>query len=600
MNGKEATGEAAFLPYQKDCIRIVRKASASKDKILLSIAAGFGRSVFIIQALKALLATKSIKRALLIYPRNVALHVFSKVPSQYSTPEIKLALSREYSGDRSLEEMTTVTIVFFSLDDIGRLPGELPGDLFDVVFVDECDILTDDQWAVVRGFRTAVVGTTSVNPSLVGSRVLCALSLEKPTYSYGTWLLQLKDVADVFLGASYSLTDISDKGQWKFIRPRDVRSNQILKVESYVSKNVAERYPKSILAPGDILLQNVIIFDFDETAVVTIGDLPAIASNDFFIIRLRTLKSGFLVDYLRSKTVRKLFITRIEELAHGATLKHLSLADAQGMPIPLMPSCEFLYDIFKTGTNRIDDETNIDVLKKARNNLGQLLLAYRESSKLEAERLSIGEFSTGVQSGEILLTYMGELFEKFDNAIRTLEEMKTNDIEDTACSSEVTINKGQTNRAENAMEKWLELLTGDAIAELDFIDKTTFGYFDSVPKDCGLRIITSVVKDPDKCVIEAENCARGRPYLEIVKINKIHQRWIGSEKSFFIDIGTDLKRDALGNSTYTMRKLPPVTFKQSISHFESLWGSSQEELRRKHGRDWEKATFFSSRSVGAE
>jgi len=38
-------------------------------------------------------------------------------------------------------------------------------------------------------------------------------------------------------------------------------------------------------------------------------------------------------------------------------------------------------------------------------------------------------------------------------------------------------------------------------------------------------------------------------------LNKVHQRWMGSEESFIVEIGADLKSDALGHSTHTIRKI---------------------------------------------
>jgi hypothetical protein len=188
---------------------------------------------------------------------------------------------------------------------------------------------------------------------------------------------------------------------------------------------------------------------------------------------------------------------------------------------------------------------------------------------------------------DVVLARLDEL-EKL--LVRMLEQKKAES--ENGLRNEVAINKGQMNKAENAIEKWLQQLTGNVIAELDFIDKTTFGYLDSLPKNCGIRIIISNVKDSDKCVSRAEKCARDRPYFKIAQINKIHQRWIGSKESFFIDIGTDLKSDALGHCTHAIRKLNPEMFAESISHFETLWNKSEAELRQIWGKGISKSTIY--------
>lgn len=200
------------------------------------------------------------------------------------------------------------------------------------------------------------------------------------------------------------------------------------------------------------------------------------------------------------------------------------------------------------------------------------------------------------QSQDLILARLDEMEERItQKLVQVLQEMKAKKAEEIF-SDEVTIIKGQINKAENTIEKWFEQLMGDVIGELDFIDKTTYGYLDSIPKNCGMRIITSNIKELDKCITKAKKCARDRPYLEIMKINKVHQRWIGSKDSFFIEIGTDLKSDALGHSTHTIRKLAPKAFKKSISSFERLWRKSQKELRQIYGGDLHKSMIYSKRA----
>ncbi|WXG44278.1 MAG: hypothetical protein WED04_09640 [Promethearchaeati archaeon SRVP18_Atabeyarchaeia-1] len=207
--------------------------------------------------------------------------------------------------------------------------------------------------------------------------------------------------------------------------------------------------------------------------------------------------------------------------------------------------------------------------------------------------MSEAELPSKALGRDSVLAYLREMEGRIMQRIQELKQPTANP--NVTLGDESIINKGQKNKAENSIEKWFEQLSGDVIAELDFIDKTTFGYLDSIPKSSGIRIITSAIKDLNKCLRNAETCARDRPHFEISKINKVHERWIGSKESFFIDIGADLKRDALGNSTHTIRKFSPEAFKESISHFESLWTKNQEELRMMYGNDWEKSILYQRR-----
>jgi hypothetical protein len=96
------------------------------------------------------------------------------------------------------------------------------------------------------------------------------------------------------------------------------------------------------------------------------------------------------------------------------------------------------------------------------------------------------------------------------------------------------------------------------------------------------------------CMGEAEKCSRDRPYFEIMGINKIHERWIGSKACFFIDIGTDLKTDALGHSTHTISKTKPDNFRVEAEQFDELWTKTEEQLRQKYGSSLTKRLFFST------
>jgi len=160
---------------------------------------------------------------------------------------------------------------------------------------------------------------------------------------------------------------------------------------------------------------------------------------------------------------------------------------------------------------------------------------------------------------------------------------------------EIPIAIGQMNKAENTIEKWFKKLKGNVIAMLDFIDKTTFGYLDSIPKECGIQIITSNIKEKDKCRSKAKKTARDRPFFEIMEIDKVHERWIGSEESFIIEIGTDLKRDALGHTNHTIRVLKPKAYKKTIKRFYEFWNKSQKELQRLYGSRLVKNLFFSNK-----
>ena len=183
---------------------------------------------------------------------------------------------------------------------------------------------------------------------------------------------------------------------------------------------------------------------------------------------------------------------------------------------------------------------------------------------------------------------MEELSQFIDRRIEDAKSIPViDDIRD-----EVFITPGQVNRATNTIEQWFGQFDGEVLAELNFIDKTTFGFLDTIPKKCGIRIITQSIKDKEKCKRNATQCAKDRPHFEIIKVSRMHQRWIGSLETFIVDIGTDLKTDALGKRNHAIRRLDPTTFKETIKMFNQFWDLKQKKLQELYGSSIEKSIFF--------
>lgn len=338
------------IPYQKKCVEIIKKASISRERILLAIARGFGKTTIIHLALNELLAEKRIKRALVVSPKQ---------PS-------------ELESERELKD---TPITSFSLVRFRETIEQLPSDSFDIVFLDDCQNLSTRDWEIAGRLEAAIVGLTSSHPVLISSKILSFFNLRKPTYSYGISSVRLKELADVFLGVNYRSAELLDKGKWKFIRPRNIKSNRIQEVETFASEGLIKRNPKSVLNGGDILLQN--IFNFSRMAIVTEKDLPAIASRNLFVIRSRSISPEFLFGYLQSKTIRIAFRKQLEDLAHGF-IKHVNLVDIREMLIPLPFSEEHMESFVKI--EQPEKLRELD-LEKARNELRQLRCAYQEFLK---------------------------------------------------------------------------------------------------------------------------------------------------------------------------------------------------------------------------
>jgi hypothetical protein len=105
--------------------------------------------------------------------------------------------------------------------------------------------------------------------------------LDKALDRYETKTLQ--EIADIILGKSVSRWELSEKGI-PYLRQRDIKNGVIVKPDKYVTEDAAEKYAKQLLQEGDILLTKN--FRQHKVARVTSDDLPAIASNSLFIIRV--------------------------------------------------------------------------------------------------------------------------------------------------------------------------------------------------------------------------------------------------------------------------------------------------------------------------
>lgn len=138
-----------------------------------------------------------------------------------------------------------------------------------------------------------------------------------------------------------------------------------------------------------------------------------------------------------------------------------------------------------------------------------------------------------------------------------------------------------------------------------YIDKSTFAYLDYIPRSCGIKLLVYGIKNRNRVLEQAKSEAKGRPYLEIFRLNfphpleksiKIpffHERWLAT-KDYEIEIGTDLKSDALGNRQHTLRILDKAAESKRYQGFMRLWEADSSELERLYGKGVKKELFYSS------
>jgi hypothetical protein len=162
---------------------------------------------------------------------------------------------------------------------------------------------------------------------------------------------------------------------------------------------------------------------------------------------------------------------------------------------------------------------------------------------------------------------------------------------------------GQKALATEILEEQFQKMKGDVIGELLFMDKSTFRYLDVIPRGCGLKLIVGHIKDREKCIDLARSQSQGRLHLVIMKIEypgtqageprTIHERWLASEE-IEIDIGSDLKSDALGNSEHTIRVFEAIGGSERSRQFKIKWEADSLELERIYGVGTRRERFYES------
>ncbi len=164
---------------------------------------------------------------------------------------------------------------------------------------------------------------------------------------------------------------------------------------------------------------------------------------------------------------------------------------------------------------------------------------------------------------------------------------------------EEVVHPGERLKAEAFLETTFKAFQGEVIGELKFVDKSTFNYLKDIPSECGIKLLV----DGEKDLNHIQTLSQGRPYLEVRKIvypnpsdptktrGFLHERWI-SDSTRHVEIGADLKSDALGNSQHRIRITEPAKFSPSHLTFQETWESSDTDLGEKYGTGTHSETLY--------
>lgn len=166
---------------------------------------------------------------------------------------------------------------------------------------------------------------------------------------------------------------------------------------------------------------------------------------------------------------------------------------------------------------------------------------------------------------------------------------------------EIVIERGQREKAEEFLQKFFNSFGSEVRAVLPYMDKTTFDYLDQIPKCCGIKVITSIVKDRKKCLEKADELVKDRPFLEILELALKseddhftpleHTRWVCDE-TFFVVLDTDLKKSSLSSRDYSIEVKETNNCGERIKKFEKRWGQEISDLEREIGTTVVRKFFY--------
>lgn len=219
---------------------------------------------------------------------------------------------------------------------------------------------------------------------------------------------------------------------------------------------------------------------------------------------------------------------------------------------------------------------------------------------------------TAEPSSQELLEYYGQMekiiIEVFDEMWKKMlnipDESNVFEVENNIKTKKgliqrESINVGQRIKAERIIETWLKKISGDVFCWLNYIDQTTIGYLNNIPRTCKIYIITSKIQNNKEFQKEASKLGKIYPKLEVkmIRVNPttsstnsqafpenkraiIHKRKLITNDEI-IDFGTDLKSTSLGNTKHDMLLMEADS--SNMEEFTEEWNRDDDEWSRIEG-----------------
>ena len=181
----------------------------------------------------------------------------------------------------------------------------------------------------------------------------------------------------------------------------------------------------------------------------------------------------------------------------------------------------------------------------------------------------------------------------YDQPIETMKEfrIKGPTITEKRVIATLTVRPNMRIEAEEFLDRHFSKFSGNVSGILAYIDETTLGFFEKIPRDCTIRLLVSatggsVTRPAEKLCEE-----RRKDAIEIAQITfadnstekpLFHERWVADEK-VLIDIGTDLKESSIAAKQHTISVYDVRAYQDRINEFEWYWKSDESLLSRHFG-----------------
>ena len=212
-----------------------------------------------------------------------------------------------------------------------------------IIFVGKCD---SDIWLASVDKKEQVVslyfGETNSEMKVFHTDTLSAENFMPDRYNgdeeyiedklKGYVVKELGEITQIIPGKGASRYDYTDSGI-PYLRVQDIKGGRIEKPKVYLSLDKISEYSRQLLQEGDILLSKN--YGQNKIALVTKNDIPAVVSNNLYIVRPYDISEKYLYRYLTSKTGNEVFNKQLNRIQRGLVIRSVALSDLIHVEVPV-------------------------------------------------------------------------------------------------------------------------------------------------------------------------------------------------------------------------------------------------------------------------